>query len=218
MSSTTPDQPKPLIVAWDLDETIADLMGATERAWASAGHPDVDFHRLPFDFTHNEQTDPLIRSFVLELWSRADFWASLPTTPLYSDFERLTGIGEHVIVTSPWKHAIGPCVDGKQRWINTHAAGARVIYTSAKEHVDADILIDDRLEKLAAALDQAEERGRELLAIMPIHRWNEPNENAARACGIVVAPKVGDVWRVVRAQETRRNVQARYRAARAALR
>lgn len=170
--------PDRVIVAWDLDETIADLMPATRDAWVGAGGSALAFSKLPFDFLKDPTVEPELRAFVSRLWADAAFWRDLPPSPLYPVFlEALTMPDlEHVIVTSPWRGAFGACVQGKHEWCEKHAPGVPVIFAKRKEFIEADVFIDDRLENHRARYAFAKRRRGRMptMGIVPMSEWTPP--------------------------------------------
>lgn len=169
--------PDRVIVAWDLDETIADLMPATRDAWVGAGGSALAFAKLPFDFLKDPTVEPELRAFVSRLWADAAFWRDLPPSPLYPVFrEALTMPDlEHVIVTSPWRGAFGACVQGKHEWCEKHAPGVPVIFAKRKEFIEADIFVDDRVENHIARVAFAHRRGRvSRMGVVPVSEWTTP--------------------------------------------
>ena len=134
----------------DVDGVVSDFVGGLLSRLDEAGQDHgIDIETLGprhmFDYM-----SPAVEQVAHDIVSSSGFASNLPVIKGAVDgVNNLINLGYKVVfVTAPWKPSKTWCYD-RHWWLRQHfPSECDIIFTSAKEHVVGDILIDDYLPYL----------------------------------------------------------------------
>jgi 5'-nucleotidase len=179
-----PDRPRPLRIAIDMDEVMADALGEHLRRYNAAFN--ASFTAADLQGRHLEESVPPAHRAAAEAMLDGSFFEDLAVLPDCQAVVRELAERHEVFVASAAMEV--PCsFDAKYQWLRRHfpfIPPAHIVFCGDKSVVDADYLIDDRSRHFARF------KGKPLLFSAPhncretryprVASWNEVREFFAR--------------------------------------